>query len=780
MKTGGGMLVSRMSVAMVAAFVLAVFVGNAGTTGSSRYFPETGKAAIHQRALDLSGGTEVLAFALEPGSEDLPLLAYLRMAMGARVTVVYVTNGEATPNDNGAWNPAETAGERKKEALAVGRFLDINIRFLNLPDPGVVASPGALRKYWDADTARARMQHMLLYFRPNVLLLGGDMRGDTVRSIRSQVFAKLAGDAIRTAKKSGVHVARVLSEAEWSGRGSTERSYDQKHPVWRVSYRAIATEASRKYMSLRVQRGAWMRRGDRHYTPVGSSRIQRPQSIVAGLPVVGDPIRSLGNMIRKLTARKRGNTLVPDLREVIRAVDSLDVRLARGKSSIGDDNFHLLAVWKNGLEMLRCSLLGAAITYAASDSVLAASQLFYLNFEGLSSGFSRGQTTRIYFPGAIDHTWGVNESTEYQFAFQPPQQFRVLTPQNLEYSYPLAQYGINQAALETRFYFIIVHNDSLPGKRFVYRGNVPFLAAPKRTFEILRPVVRAVNGAPVICRMVDISRDTFHGALTMAGNIVDSVSKRVVLRGKDDLRLDTLELWLRKPLPPGDYPVTVSLPGGVSEQVTARSFDLRTDTSAHVVLVTPSEKSPLGQALDQMSVTWQRVGTGLGTVPDLSKADVIMIDRDALADVRPEGLLAQAIMAWVRAGGRLVVFPQSNVEGGGGSIISGVSFRGSPLLPPDAPLRIDSSRSLLRSVNILSKDDWEGWSVARSFCSVRVATGRGADVIVSSSARDVPLVVTVPEEKGEVTFVALDLISQLIRVHPGGFRLFANLIATRR
>jgi hypothetical protein len=771
------MVARRIGVAMAVALVLAVCAGRAGTTGSSRYFPETGKGAVHQRALDLSGGAEVLAFALEPGYEDLPLLAYLRTARGARVTVVYVTNGEATLDDNGGSNPAQTAGERKAEALAAARLLDFNARFLNLPDPGVVGTREALNEQWNADTARARLQRMLLYFRPNVVLLGGDMCGDAVRSLRQQVFAKFAGDAIETAGKSGLHVARVYVESQWDGKGSRERVYDQLHPVWKVSCRAMASEAAGEYRSLRLQRGSWMRRGDRHYALMRSNRTERPQSIVAGLPAVGTPIRSLGNMIRNLSTRKNGDTRVPLLPDVIRAIDSLDVRLARGKKSIDDSDFRLLAVWKNGLEGLRCSLLDVDISYTASDSLLAASQLFYLDFKGLSSGFSRGERTKIYFPGAIDHTWGVNESPDYQFTFQPPQQFRVLTPQNLEYSFPLAQYGVNQAALDTRFYFIIVHNDSTPEKRFVYRGNVSFLAAPKRTFEIMTPVVRAINGAPVICRMVDISRDMFHGALTMAGSIMDTVSKRVALKGKDDMRLDTLELSLRKPLPPGDYQVTVSLPGGLSEQCTARSFDLRADTSAHIALITPFEKSPIARALDQMGVNWWRVNAASGTIADLSRADVIIVDRDALAVIQPDGSLPQAILARVKAGGRLVVFPQNDVEDGGGSLIAGLFFQGSALFPPDAPLRIDSTRSLLRSVNNLSTDDWEGWSVARSLCSVRVAAGRKADVIVSSSARGVPLVVTTPEGKGQVTFVALDLISQLTRVHPGGFRLFANLIA---
>jgi hypothetical protein len=346
----------------------------------------------------------------------------------------------------------------------------------------------------------------------------------------------------------------------------------------------------------------------------------------------------------------------------------------------------------------------------------------------------------------------------------------------MEYTVPGSRFGIRQSTLRTRFSFILVHHDSVRQSSYIYRGEVLLRAGPKRTFEILTPVVRATDGQPVICRMMNISRDTFHGALTMRDTVVNPVSKSVYLQGKDAVLVDTLFLSLRGPLPSGDHPISVSLPGGVQESIIARSFEARVDTQARVALLTAFDESPIAHALDRVGIPWRRINRSVTAGQGLARTNVIIIDRDALTELRGQGAQPETIMAWVREGGHLLVLPQNDVPEGGAWFIPGASFRTSPLLSPDAAVRTDSAYALLRSPNVLSEGDWDGWVVARSLCSVKVAGDRPAQVIVSSLDRDIPLVVTLPEGKGRITLIALDLISQLVNVHPGGHRIFANLL----
>jgi hypothetical protein len=778
-----------MSLVIVLGIVLGAQTGGAGTMRTPRYFPETGRGAVHQHALDLSGSTVVLAFALQPGYEDIPLLAYLRTAKGTRVAVAYVTNGESTPTDEGGRNPASTAGERKEEAFAVMRALDANARFLNLPDPGVISSRGELEEIWGADTALARIGRVLHYFRPDVVLLEGDQRGDTARSMRQRLLVDLVLKAIGTPSKPGGKPddamsgnlspsPRVFVESERGERNTREAEYDRPHPVWKISYRLIASEAANEYRGLRLQLPFWMGRGDRRYTSVKSGTTERLQSMVAGLPLIAPPLHSLAVAIRSVASRTVRGVYTPLLPEVVRAIDSLDLHLAWERRSVAGHDLRLLAAWKDGLESLRCSLLDLGLVYAPSESLVTEKQLFYLKFDGLPPRAS-GRGSRIYFPAAIDHSWGVNESVEYQFPFQPPQQFEVLTPRSMEYDSPAGQFGIRQSTLRTRFSFLIVHHDSAGRGSYLYRGEVLLRTGPKRMFEILTPVVRGIDGQPIICRLTNVSRDPFKGEISIDDTLLNSIQKSVSLKGKDAVVIDTVLLSLRSPLPQGDYPLSVMLPGGVNQSVILRSFEASIDSQARVALLTDINDSPIAHALDRLGVSWRRIDPSLES-SSLSGTNVMILDRDALAGLRRAKGQAQTITSWVRGGGHLLVLPQHDVADGGSGFIPGFSFRRSPLLPPGAPLKIDTANLLLRSPNILSECDWDGWVVARSLCSVQVSPDLAASVLVSSADGNVPLLVTVAEGKGRITLVALDCISQLINVHPGVHRIFANLLKPNR
>jgi LmbE family N-acetylglucosaminyl deacetylase len=772
--------------AVVLGLALVLSIGRAGTTRHSSYFPETGKPAIHQRALDLSSSAVVLVVALQPGYEDLPLLACLRMAVGARVAVAYMTNGETTPSDDGGMAAELVAGERKEEAFSTASFLDVTTHFLNLPDPGIVGLREALTDIWGVDTLLARLRKTIRYFRPNVVLIEGDLRGDTVRSIRQQVVAEFVLKAIEAERETGSKPkevtsarpwpdTRVFLESEGGKQKSKENMYDRLHPVWKKSYRAIASEAAKEYRSLKLQLDFWMQRGDRRYISEETHEIENLQRMLSGLPHVSPEVLTLGVAIQKVTTRNNGAVRAPILREVMRVIDTLDIYLARNRTSLTDSDLRLLAGWKNGLESLRCSLLDVRVSYAATDSLVSDRQLLYLKFDGLSSHFSQ-RGSKIYFPGAMDHKWGVNESVEYQFPFQAPQQFEILTPEHMDYTYPAGQFGIRQSAIRNRFSFLLVHNDSVRQRNFLYRGEVLLRAGPKRTFEVLTPVVRVVDGQPIIFRMTNISRDPFQGTLTIEDTLVKAVSKTVHLKGKDAVVVDSLKLIFSRPLAGGDYHMEISLAGETQGSFVARSFEARIDSQARIALVTGLDESPVAQGLDRLGLRWWRMHAASIEPSTLKQATVILIDRDALAGLRGLPKSIHAIMAWVRSGGHVVVLPQNDVAEGGAWFFPGTLFRRSVQLPPNTAVHTDSADRLLSSPNVVSKDDWDGWLVARSECSVDVAAGREAHVIVSAAGRNLPLVVTLPEGKGQVTLVALDIVPQLINIHPGVHRLFANLL----
>lgn len=758
--------------------------GDIAASQEVRYFPERGQAAIHQRALELSSGGVVLVVALQPGYEDLRLLAHLRMEIGARAVVAYVTNGEATPGDRGFSAPVFAAAERKEEAFAATRMLGVTAHFLNLPDPGVVRYREDLLHIWEADTARLRLDKTLRHYRPDVVVVGGDFRGDTTQSIRQQLLKDLILEAVQTAsrdtvrsdtvKVAGWSVPRVYLESARDGRN---RAYDQHHLFWKRSYRSIAAEAAQEYRSLWIQMGSWMRQGDCRYALIHHRGRSNPRSMLDGLPEIGPRLKSLDSRVRNAAARQsRGGTRTPLLSEISVAIDSLDLILGRERRLLPPADLRLLAAWKNGLEELRCSLLNVRIDFTASESLVAPDQVFFLKINGVSSRGS-GKRNWILFPGAIDHTWGINASPENQFSLNLPQEFQVLTPHQMEMTVPVAQFGITQSSMRTRFSFIVMHQDSLRERSFFYKGEVLLRVGPRRTFELLTPMVRGIEGEGVSFRLLNISRDAYQGRITIVDSLANRVSKEVFLPKKDFVLVDTVRLSLREALPAGHYPMKLELSGGNAEQFMVRSFEARVDSQARIGLLTCIEDSPVAQAMRRLRLPWRAVDTSFAPGSDLSAFNVILVDRDAFQGIRRINDQAGAIRKWVRGGGRLVVLPQAAAAGGGASVLAVAGFGRSAQLSPVTPVMFDTIRAFSQIPNRLSGADWDDWVVARSLNSINVDSGVEAHILVSSSNERVPLVVTIPMEKGEITLVALDLISQFLNVHPGTHRLLANLLA---
>jgi len=780
------MISRNTSILILFLIVVSVWTGGRGVrAAASRYFPDTGAAAVHQRGLELSGGAVVVVIALQPGYEDLPLLAHLRMASGAQGAVVYLTNGESTPGDDGGRTPLEVAAARREEAYAALRTLQVDARFLNVPDPGVCSTREALAGIWQPDTVVARLVVALRYYRPDVVVIAGDLRGDELSSLRQQTMTDLAlrsvkalehvPDSIDRKKTPMWRVSRVYRETE--GRGK-ERTYDRVHPLLRSSYRAMAIDAARAYESLRLQLKHWMDSGDRRYAMILPRGAQPPSGMVSGLPIVGAKVQKISRTVRALVEGKNGGKRAPTLREVARTIDTVDVYLARYRQTVTGDDLRLLAFWKNGLEALRCALLDVKVQYGASDSLITKNQLIHLRFKSLSSRTS-GKQSKVFFPQAIDHTWGINESTEYQFDLLPPVEFRILTPRMLKFTMPGPQFGLKEPLLRTRFSFNIVHRDSLPERDFIYKGDLQFRTGPRRSFEILTPIVRAVDGAPLIFRLQNFSRDPYEGTISITDSLAESAGKKIFLPPKDFVLVDTLRVSLRQRLPVGDHWISVSLSGGDQAPFILRSFEATVDSQARIALVTSMTESPVAHALDRLGSAWSRLKTTGEELRDLERWNVIIIDRDALAGVPTLASQQGRFVEWLRRGGRLIVFPQTASVGGGAAFLQDASFRQSPLLPVNTEVLIDSSSRIALSPNVLRPEDWGDWVVARSLASLTIKRDVQARVLVSASKDRVPLVVSFPVGKGQITLIALDLVSQFLNVHPGVHRLFANILSLR-
>ena len=436
----------------------------------------------------------------------------------------------------------------------------------------------------------------------------------------------------------------------------------------------------------------------------------------------------------------------------------------------------ILATWKNGLEDLRCTLFDLRIDFSASDSLLTANQLFFLRFRSVKGEVDTGRT-EIIFPGAMKHLWGINESVEYRFHFSAPQEFRVITPDKPEFNMPPSAYGIERPRPRTGFSFIIYHNDPVRAHNYAYRREIHLGMGPRRSVELLTPVVRMTNGERVLFSLMNFSRDGFSGDVSLRDSMVSSAPRHVELSRKDETLTDTLLLACSEDAPEGDHPVQFCIAGKPFAQVTARKFEAFADTSAAVGLISGIESPPVGTALRGLHVPFFVVD-----LPGLARGGripfkTIVIEEEALSQRGETAGSLEPLRDWIAQGGNLVVFPQFLSPDCVVPLTGGASFRRWPALEPKDPLVTESAHAMLQAPNLLRSEDWNGWVVSRSLGSVLRGGAKDAQTVVRSSSTGENLLLCVPVGRGRVTLVGLDIDSQLRNVLPGAYRLLANLIA---
>ncbi len=778
----------RSAVALFSLLLLSFCLGR--TQGRS-YFPEQGSGALQQRALEARHPWVAMMVSLEPGMEDFPGIAWLRLATGASVINLYATNGEGTPSDYSGETPGDVAGRRKMEAVRSTLILDGEAYFLDLRDPGFLKDRKALEEAWIPDSAVSRMVAAIRTNRPDVIILARDQRADSAVSLRQTVLQGLLQRAIREARSAGQHHGPLspLADRAWSvkrlfvdlGRPKqpTAAAVGRRHPVWNKSYAAIGLEAAAPYASLSGHIASYWRSGNgRSYTPISLDAGAQRSSFEGGLLLFDEHLRAVERGVASVVSLVGQGKETEALKPLLDVLEKVDYTVTREFATLTDIDRRAITLWKNRLENLRCTLLNVNVTFEMSDSLLTERQLFFLRFKKFSADLVGGQT-QILFPGIGQGDWIVTEgkANSQVFPFAAPKEFQMLTPQKMRYTRPVIQYGLALPVITENLSFIIFHRDTVRERSFVYRKEVPLGIGPRGTAELLTPVVRLTPGERVVYGVWNFMRDPLKGEASVQDSLASGGPQSFFVRQKDEVDTDTLTLDWKREVPSGDYVMDFRVwDRPRARQLIARKFDAAADTAHRVGLITALQGSPVAEALRRLHVPTVALDSGAVHALGLGELGTIIIDRDALALRHDCSSWIPAIGSWVRSGGHLIVLPQYEAAGQGEAFAEGISFAGRPHMESTEPVETDPSSPMLTIPNRISAVDWQGWVVSRAMGSVQIKNGTGLHVAVRSPGTGAALLVNAPQGKGNVTFVALDLWSQLLNVHPGSYRLLANLV----
>ena len=754
--------------------------GAAGVQAQSGpYFPDRGYHAVYQSALRLQNPIVILSVAVQPGFEDLNTLSYLGVGRGASIVSLYVTNGETTPSDLDGDTPFRLAASRKVEALQVISYLGGKTYYLNLPDPGITSDVHKLQSLWPPDTMIARLTRAINLYRPDVILIGNDFCASPDDSARRPFLKDLVLKAVRSAAlpgKSGWKVQRVFQEGH-RRMGAVTVPAGKKSTLWKKSYSDIAREASAYYRSLGVHLKEWRRQRTDSYTLVFPAVKRPPQSLESGIVLNSARLKGLKERIGDVCGRVMRGYGLRALPILSLCVDTVDKYLGPTVEELVPLEKRMAVTWKNELERLRCAVLDLDITWEQVDSLVTERQLFVLKFKKMTSK-DPGIHTQILFPGAMKEAqYIVNETNRYAFEFSPPQEFRIITPESMEFNTPVSEYGLQQPTLGTPFPFIIFHKDSVHDRNFVYRQEILLGVGPKRAVEIHTPVIRAVEGEPLIFSILNICQDPARGEAIVKDSYGNRAEKVVIVQGKNPLLVDTLVPRWIQPVPPGDDTLKLTLSGQTVGYAIARKFDVVADSAQSIGLITGQRGSAVEEAMRRLGLRYTVLDSASLQSGGVNGFSAIVFDRDVESQRHDLGQVLPRIRRWVEEGGLAVIFPQYASGPEDSSLVPSIHFERWPATEADAPVLIDSVGSLLREPNRLSAEDWQGWIVDRAMGVVSVPPADNAIFPVRSSQAKKPLVAAMHIGKGTVRFVSLDLVSQFLNVHPGSLRLFVNLLS---
>jgi hypothetical protein len=559
------------------------------------------------------------------------------------------------------------------------------------------------------------------------------------------------------------------------------------HPVWKKSYRRIAAEATQSYRSLRYQIREWNAGRNGTYSslavvggpPEGSAMglpKGLPIGLIEGLPVIPPSLNDAASDVQQAASDAGKGQDETALRSISRAIARVENRIATRREQLGSLEKRLLVTWKEKLEILRCTILNIDVRFVVSDTLIARRQQFTLRFLKDRNFPVKGRA-EIIFPGAIDSTWWINGGEGFRFSFSPQDTFAIITPETMEFNRPVSTNGSDKFSLNTRIPFVIAHKDPDPLRNFACRREIVVGVSPIQSVEILTPFVRVSAGERLIVHLQNISRDPYRGSMSVGDSVVRETRIPFSLRRNDNARRDTLPLAWRDSVEDGDHPVALHIGRGKPVgSFTARKFQALADTSRTVGLLTGIIGSPVEEALRRLHIPCRLLD---GSFNDTSPAQIrtIIIDRDACALRSDAGRISGVIARWVHAGGHCVMLRQNPRATAGNPLAETAGFGMARVIAPEASVIADRSSGILSYPNLLSDADWHGWIISRAQSPLVVVRDSNPVMHLRDESTGAPLIVSVKMGEGTLTAVALDMSPQLQIVHPGAYRLLANLVS---
>ncbi len=775
------------------AIVLSALTGPARTLNAQDYFPDTGPAAVYQRARDLGSNLRVLVLSIQPGYEDLDLVARYRFEKGADVLSAYVTNGQSGEGDFVGLLPTTLASRLRKESSDAVAVLGGTSHFLNMPDLPAAATGHGVRLAWHADTLQWRLTEMLSDFKPDLIFVCRDFGGSPLSPRMSVLLGDLkhATDNLRMSfnklpRRERSQVRPWVVSRTFYDDGSSKGfalSGGFIHPVWKMTIAEFAREAEKSFHTIVTQRRLLRSSGKRSYKILVNNDIPSLKSIdqelvrrpLKRIQTIAESVRAISSAsaegaLNPLTEAKK-KALLEDITRTGGVIDRQMIELR----PMNQAEARTLTSWRDQLELLRNALLGAQLFARLSESVLAERQLAYLTVDS-ATGLNPSLPADLYFP-EVAHDWYVNEKTVDHVPYKAGETIGLISPVSLLYDLPEAIYGLQKSTLDNTLRVYLVQKGPTPDLDITARKDFRVKYAPRYSFEVEPPIVRAGFTPTVTLRFTNHTRDRVRDTLVVQDSIVQSDREEFSSAAKESEEIIPLHLRWKPGIAEGTYVIPVVSRGKVVARFAARAFAVNIDPTKRIGIVPALRESPAADALANLGLRASSIAPDGSLQASLTSLDALVLDRRVMT-LHPELLRQRNVMnEFVNNGGHLVILAQDAPAWNDAPLIDGVSLTTSSEIDLGELVRLDSAQAILKHPNRIVPDDWNNWIDRREFNAVALKAPKEFTVAVRIGQRGNPALISRAYGKGKVTYVDLDLVHQWINLHPGSLRLLANILS---
>lgn len=713
------------------------------------------------RCRQLIAGPTVLMVTIRPGDEDFEGVSSLRVTSGARVAFLHLTNGESVPSETWPWARTLVETRRKEEALKSAHVYGGNSYFLNLPDTPVDSD--LFHGQWNVDSVAAKIATVINLVKPHIILFCAG-RMSPLNEVQNTVIGDALGMAAdRCAKgmlnehngSSSWQTQCIATTKSFSGDTKTYVLVPKESNAKEASI--LTSEARSCYASILSQElhGANKKYGYQLLRQIGKAAahalVDRIQLTTSRLYSVRNIVRAAGETVLKGGVIRR--------KEIDAAAESVSACLREGLQRYSALDQRALVHWKGDLDYFQANNAEKYFNITVSDSILTESQVFFIGVHIVHPDYRQG-ITQIIFHKAKSDGWIINESLERVFDLKRDSVFRVLSPEKLKYSVPVALHGLNRLTLGEPFRFSIIHQGRTKSESCIITKEVPLRYSPRHASVVQTPIVPITSASRLILDSYNFTRDPVDGMLFVKDSICWSDTVRFSLANKDEVRRDTFHLHWADGLSAGDYLSDIRASNRSVGTFLGRKMAHQPSRSTRIALVTDRVVSPLEEYFQILGAQAERIPWQQISDTHLENKDVLVIDRDTRIDY-PDLMIA--IGQWIKEGGRVIVLPQFSTTDQKNFLNMGIGFH------RESSLNVNS---------LIAKKDYQKY-LHGSDAMVRGILDCSAPSAYEGmiSTRDGRLVLASKHEgHGSIIISALDLDVWIAQVDTIGYELFEKLV----